>query len=260
MRASSLLLLLALVACGSGSRTTDPPDVSESLSASEHETLKTTTIFFGHQSVGRNLLAGMAGVLPELRVVRGVDGANVEGPVLIESALGHNGDPRSKDQAFLDAVALLPPGSVALYKYCYADMVADTNPDSLHACYTRTLQRAADQGVRVVAVTMPLTTVAPAWKYWLKQLSGRIPDRELNLRRERFNQRLRESSLPWPLVDLAQFEATAPDGRLCTVSYHGAAVPVLASEYTSDGSHLDARGQRRVAPRFFRSLARAIEG
>lgn len=260
MRASSLLLLLALMACGSQAQAPDLPDVSESLSVSEHETLQTATIFFGHQSIGRNLLAGMAEVLPELRVVRGVDGASVEGPVLIESALGQNGDPRSKDQAFLDALVHLPPGSVALYKYCYVDMGVDTDPDSLHAHYTRTLQRAAHQDVRVVAVTMPLTAVAPAWKYWLKHLTGRVTDRELNLRRERFNQLLRESSHPWPLVDLARFEATRPDGSSCTVSYRGVKVPVLASEYTSDGSHLDARGQRQVAPRFFRGLARAIEG
>lgn len=259
MRVSKLLLLVVLAACGSEPRSPDAPVVNESLSTSEHETLLSTTIFFGHQSVGRDLLAGMVECLPELRVVRGIDGAIVEGPVLIESSIGRNGDPRSKDQAFLDAVSQLPEGSLALYKYCYVDMGADTDPDSLYAAYTRTLQRAADRGVNVVAVTMPLTTVAPTWKYGLKRLTGRVTDRELNLRRERFNRRLRESSHPWPLIDLARLEATAPDGSMRTVSYHGVAVPVLAAEYTSDGSHLDQRGRQFVAPRFLRDLARAIE-
>lgn len=260
MRPSSpLLLLLVLLGCSSEPESPDPRFPGATLSASEQATLETATIFFGHQSVGRNLLEGMAEILPGLRVVHGVDGPLAGGPMLLESSLGRNGDPRSKDRAFLDVADHLRSGTVALYKYCYADMGADTDPDSLHAGYARTLARAADRGLRVVAVTMPLTTAGPPWKYWLERLLGRTTDRELNARRDRFNRLLRESSHPWPLVDLARFESTAPDGTRSVVSFRGGAVPVLSSEFTADGSHLDARGRRVVAARFLRDLARAID-
>lgn len=252
------LLLVILSGCGAEQESSDPRIPIETLSASEHEILETATIYFGHQSVGRNLLDGMAEVSPGLKIVSGVDGAVAGGPMLIESSIGRNGDPGSKDQAFLDAVDQLPPAVVALYKYCYADLGADSDPDSLHAQYARTLTRAADRGLRVVAVTVPLTGVAPAWKYWIKRLTGRVTDRELNARRERFNRLLRESSHPWPLIDLARMECTAPDGTLRTISYGGRAVPMLAPEFTTDGSHLDARGRRVVAARFLRELARVI--
>lgn len=254
MRNFCLLVCAMILACGEAGI---PADRAVEPSPSEVATLGSTRIFFGHQSVGRNVLSGIAEVAPSLRVIRADDPAALEEGGLVEASIGRNGDPASKDRAFLEATARLGPGDVALYKYCYVDMSPDSDPDSLAARYERTLAEVATRGVRTVAVTMPLTTVAPAWKRWLKQALGRPTDRELNALRQRFNDHLRRGG-DRPLVDLARLEATGPDGKVRSVTVEGQTVEVLVEAYTDDGSHLNARGRRHVASHFLRALAHAL--
>jgi hypothetical protein len=124
MRQLCFLLILLAGGCSSGEAPSPELTVDESLSVAERSTVQSARIFFGHQSVGRDLLAGIAEVAPELRVVATDEPGNIEGPAFIEASIGSNGDPRSKDRAFLEVVAKLNPGDVALYKYCFADMSA----------------------------------------------------------------------------------------------------------------------------------------
>jgi hypothetical protein len=256
MRQVCLLLLLLSGGCTSGEK--DPAGIegNQSLSVEERSAMQTTRIFFGHQSVGRDILAGITEFEPELRVVTAADPGRIEGPALIEASIGRNGDPRSKDHAFLEAASKLGPDDVATYKYCYADMLAETDPDSLFAQYQGTLDTAARSGVRTIAITMPLTTVAPAWKRWIKQVLGKTTDLELNAKRQRFNELLRQSGTDRPLIDLARLESTLEDGIQRTASFKGQTLGILASEYTNDGAHLNDRGRRQVAPQFLRALSR----
>ena len=258
MRRLCLLLLLLPGGCTSGEK--DPAGIegNQSLSVEERSTMQTTRIFFGHQSVGRDILAGIAEFEPELRVVSTADPGRIEGPALIEASIGRNGDPRSKDHAFLEAASKLGPGDVATYKYCYADMLAETDPDSLFAQYQGTLDSAARSGVRTIAITMPLTTVAPTWKRWIKQVLGKTTDLQLNAKRQQFNELLRQANTDRPLIDLARLESTAEDGSSRTVSFANQTVETLASEYTDDGAHLNDRGRRHVAPAFLQALSGAI--
>ena len=260
MRPLCLLLLLLTGGCTSGEM--DSPGVAknQALSAGELSVMQSTRIFFGHQSVGRNILAGIAELEPDLRVVAATNPGEIEGPALIEASIGRNGDPLSKDRAFLEAVSQLDPGDVATYKYCYVDMLAETDPDSLFAHYRNTLDAAERSGVRTVAITMPLTTVAPAWKRWIKQVLGKTTDLELNAKRQHFNELLRQSGTTRPLIDLARLEATLADGSSQTASFEGRTLGILASEYTDDGAHLNDRGRRHVAPLFLQALSHAISG
>ena len=123
-----------------------------------------------------------------------------------------------------------------------------------------TLDAAERSGVRTVAITMPLTTVAPAWKRWIKQVLGKTTDLELNAKRQRFNELLRQSGTAWPLIDLARLEATLEDGSSRTASFESRTLGILASEYTDDGAHLNDRGRRHVAPLFLQALSHAISG
>ena len=258
MRNLCLLILLLSGGCTPGEP--DSPEVAENrlLSDEERRAMQSARIFFGHQSVGRNLLAGIAEFEPELRVVAATDPGEIEGPALIEMSIGHNGDPRSKDHAFLEAVSKLGSDDVATYKYCYADVLAETDPDSLFAHYRDTLDRAASGGIRTVAITMPLTTIAPAWKRWIKQALGKTTDLELNAKRHRFNDLLRQAGTDRPLIDLALLESTLEDGSLRTASFADQPVDILASEYTDDGAHLNHRGRRHVAPLFLQALSHAV--
>ena len=252
-------LLIVLLATGCDSREPAPPPTQQTggTIVIGETTLLSTRIFFGHQSVGRDILAGISGLAPELPITNAA--AGVDGPALIEANIGENGDAGSKDRAFLEAVRALDPGQVAIYKYCYVDMSADTDPDALFADYQGTLTVASATGVRAIPVTMPITTVAPSWKRGIKQLLGKPTDLELNARRQHFNELLREAYADGPLIDLARFEATREDGSIRTAPFNGQPVEVLVAAYTDDGAHLNSRGRRWVAARFLESLSNAID-
>lgn len=250
MKLPGLIVLVAFAGCASG----PPARVPEPVSSAELDTVGSARIFFGHQSVGRDLITGLADVAPELRVSSRDPLRAADGGMLTDAALGRNGDPTSKDRAFLEVVAGLDPGDLAFYKYCFLDMGPETDPDSLFAAYARTLDRASASGVRVLAVTMPLTTIEPAWKRGIKTLLGRPTDLALDRKRLQFNELVRARYPETARFDLARAESTLEDGSR---SLHGA-VEVLDGPYTDDGAHLNSRGRQHVAALFVRALARAL--
>jgi hypothetical protein len=260
MRHFCSLAILLFLGCSSDKMPATTMTEDAPLTPAELSALRSARVFFGHQSVGSNLLAGIEPLVPDLRIVTLDDSTDIEGAALFEASIGRNGDPQSKDRAFLETVLRLQPGDVALYKYCFADMRVGTDTDSLFTRYEHTLNLAARQGVTVVAVTMPLTTVAPAWKRWVKKALGKPTDAELNTKREHFNALVRQASATRPLIDLARLESTLEDGNRRSISYGGRSVAILASEYTDDGAHLNERGRRHVAKLFLRALAAAIDG
>src|SRR5262245_61201806 len=84
-------------------------------------------VFFGHQSVGKNILDGLSDVAKErgapLAVVPWKPGAPIQGPAIYETAIGRNEAPLSKLEAFQ---ALVDGGvggtaDVAFFKFCYID-------------------------------------------------------------------------------------------------------------------------------------------
>jgi hypothetical protein len=255
MRIRWLATLTLLAGCGSGDTNAPPRPVAVEMT----DTLETARVYFGHQSVGRDILAGIAEVAPTLQVVQLDQLPTVAGGTLAESSIGVNGQPASKDVAFLEAVEHLAPGEIALYKYCYLDMAADTNPDSLFASYAATLTAARSSGVRILAATMPVTTVAPAWKRWNKQALGRVTDTDLNLKRQKFNDLVRANYDDRSLVDLARMESTLENGNRSTIEVAGRVVEVLPDAHTDDGAHLNTRGRRQVATEFVNALAAAVD-
>jgi hypothetical protein len=221
-------------------------------------------VLFGHQSVGANVLEGVArlsasaGVPVRVSEVAGGAGA-VPSPGLAHLYVGVNGDPRSKMAAFDRA---LPAGAgfdVALLKFCYVDIDASTDVPRLFADYQSTLRavQARNPGTVVVHVTAPLRSGQGALRSALKRLLGRgqgvVADNE---RREQFNALLREAYQGRaPIFDLALAEATRPDGTRETAARDGRAVPMLVPAYTDDGAHLNASGQDRAARELLRVLA-----
>jgi len=238
------------------------------VSATEWERLAHRRIFFGHQSVGGNLIDGVQRVLAEnpqirLRVVEAANPADVQGPALIHAPIGHNYDPASKNAAFLAALDSRVGPEIALYKFCYVDVGAETDPDSLFAEYTRTVDRAkaTHPALTVVHVTLPLTTGMPAgpFKALVKRVLGRSPslEAENNVKRNRYNALLRERYTGRaPIFDLARIESTRPDGSRAYFMRGADTIYTLAPELTTDGGHLNPLAQRLAAEQFLVLLAR----
>ena len=204
-------------------------------------------IYFGHQSVGANILQGVK----ELGVSLSIK----------DEFLAENGEPLRKLQNFKAAVGEGSRFDIALVKFCYVDVNADTDARALFERYRATLAELHAKNPRTVFVhaTLPLTTVQTGPKTLAKRLLGRAPYGTIeNLRREEYNKLLRTTYAGRePIFDLARVESIAPDGSRVTVSWNGVTAPAMSPAYTDDGGHLNARGRALAAQEFVTVLASA---
>jgi len=255
------LFLLALTGCSSNDhREQREGDQLRSLgevSEAQWQGLGRRKIFYGHQSVGRNILQGIRELEARdsrirLNIVSSAAPEQVEGPALVEYAIGRNGDPESKEQAFAAIMerGMGRQGGIAMYKYCYLDTLPSTNPEEMFARYranVAALQHKYPELV-IMHVTSPLTSVESPLKYWIKKALLRATDRDLNTKRNRYNELLRnEYAGKAPIFDLAKVESTRPDGSRSFLLRDGKPVYTLALEYTDDGGHLNELGRRVAA-------------
>jgi hypothetical protein len=252
MRIFRLVVLVLFLGCSS-----DPAPKPGVVQMSP--SLGSSRFFFGHQSVGRDVIAGLQEISPGLRVMQMNQVDSTVSGALLESNLGHNGNPASKDEAFLEAIAGLGPGDVAFYKYCYVDMSPNTEPAALFARYSATLDSADRTGIHTIAMTMPITSLAPAWKRWVKRGLGRVTELELNSKRQLFNDMVRDRYEAHVLIDIARLESTLEDGTRIAASVEGRSIEVLPSDYTDDGAHLNERGRRHVARGFIATVTGVVD-
>ena len=238
-------------------------DVDESLRA-DFERIAQRRIFFGHQSVGVNLLDGvrqlsaMASV--PIRVFETPAAKGVETNGLGHTFVARNGDPFQKLKSFEQAMGQQPTGlDIALVKFCFVDITADTDVKALFARYRATIDglKTKNPGTTFVHITVPLTIMQKGLKGSLKKLIGRTPYGAIeNIRREEYNELLRQAYRGRePLFDLARVESTAQDGTAVTGEWNGSVAPAMAPAYTDDGGHLNAAGRLRAARELVSILA-----
>ncbi len=128
------------------------------------QSIRKLKVYFGHQSVGGNVLDGL----------REIEKESGGGPLMSDSLIGQNGEPEGKCEDFTRKIAALPePPDIALMKFCYIDFDQATDETKLFARYmAATLDglQAKYPSVTFIPVTTPLTTLSPAWKRTLKKL------------------------------------------------------------------------------------------
>jgi lysophospholipase L1-like esterase len=226
--------------------------------------LNETRVFFGHQSVGANILAGVSEIMAEdstlrLSVARVDDPSSVIGPALLEAKIGENGDHRSKATAFEAALrnGMGQDGGIALFKYCYLDVHHGTDVDAMFANYVQTIEtlRRTRPEITVVHVTLPLTRDESPLRRLAKTALRKPGGRDLNAKRNRYNELLRQRYAGEPLFDLARVQSTLPDGSRTSFSHDGGTAFTLAPEYTHDGGHLNEAGRRAAALELLKVLA-----
>jgi hypothetical protein len=226
--------------------------------------LNNKTIFFGHQSVGYNIIRGLQDLqashkLLNLKIVETKDAQKIEGPVLAHGTVGRNRSPESKIAEFKDLLegGLGEKVNIAFLKFCYVDITRNSDPEALLAAYSKAMDALKSRFPRVafVHVTVPLCAPEKGLKEGIKRLLGRSPELDDNLVRARYNRLLRERySGKEPLFDLALYETLGPDGLRRYSLRNGQEVPVLVPSYTDDGGHLNPMGQRHVAEQLLLEL------
>jgi hypothetical protein len=269
--AALLLLCVASVDCGGrgvNHRKREVHHIAD-VGAADRAVLAGKRIYFGHQSVGANIVEGLAELErahPKfaLRIV-GADGADSgSGGFFAQALVGTNGRPASKTEAFA-AVMNGPLGSrldIAFHKYCFVDVTERTDVDRTFRDYRDAMARlrTAFPSVVFVHVTTPVTTVQTGPKAWMKRLLGRAPaGYRDNLNRQRFNDLMRrEYRGSEPLFDLAAVESTSPGGDAEDIVLDGERAEVLYPPFASDGAHLNVVGRQRVAEELLVFLAGVV--
>ncbi|MBM4332165.1 MAG: hypothetical protein FJ117_13250 [Deltaproteobacteria bacterium] len=227
-------------------------------------------IFFGHQSVGANIIAGLGDLAGEygyihLRIVEGTAPEVFNNPAFLHAKIGSNTKPQSKIDAFSALVlgGLGEKTDIAFFKLCYLDITADTDVQKLFRNYREHLSRlkAARPDVMFLNITVPLTTVQTGIKAWIKKLLGKpLGGHKDNIKRGEFNDLLRSTYRgKEPIFDLAKIESTRPDGSRASYAKDGKQYDCLAPEYTDDGGHLNAQGRRIAAEQLLIFLAERME-
>jgi hypothetical protein len=224
-----------------------------SLSKVQIEAAQKQRVIFGHQSVGANILEGVSKISKEegvpIRIVEASSDASGNAGIY-HFAVGANGDPIGKIRAFEKAfdAKSFDNVDVALVKICYVDLSAGSDAQAIAETYVSTLKKLQDAHpkTRFVAVTAPLTAVREGPKEWLKSALGRSsPDAADNAKRKVYNDLLRKQFDARHLFDIAKLEAGPTS----------AGTEALRSEISSDGGHLNDRGQRELGAAFIQLIA-----
>lgn len=223
-------------------------------------------VFFGHRSVGDDIVRGLRDCMAskpglKLRIVESADPQQVSTPAFVESQMGSNGDPQSKLEAFKAIIdkGMGREGGIAMFKYCYLDVGPSTDVPKMFEDYRRGMEALKSKYplLQIVHITIPLTTVEPVVKAWAARVLRRATARELNRKRCEYNRSLVQTfSARDVIFDLAEAESTHPDGRRSGFFADAQEIFTLAPEFTTDGGHLNEAGRRIAAQHLLLALAK----
>ena len=217
-------------------------------------------VLFGHQSVGQNLLDGLAERRAEGDVVPRVETLERvladRGPWLASARLGQNGSPQTKWQHLERMLASTDVTCIdlVLTKLCYVDVLDETQVGSLFADYRACIGALQSRYPSLLFghVTVPLRVAPNGWRYALQRpIRGIAPEVRRNAARESFNTLLRaEYEGSGLLFDLARVESRNAKGSVVDSPHEGTKVLALAKDWSNDGGHLNAPGRKFVGRSF----------
>lgn len=226
-----------------------------SASPAQLEEVSKLTVFFGHQSVGRNLLAALPGAyaaegLPAPQIIESE--SPVTDPVFQHTNIHRNQDPLGKIAAFdrILRAGVADAVDVAVLKLCYVDFHHGDDIQQVFDAYRSTLEALERDypDVTFVHSTVPLTTD--------RGIRGRAEDRinrllgrgtrlgvEHNVVRERYNTWLRETYAgSGRLFDIAAIQSTRLDGTRIKGTLSGQPFYSMDWAHASDSGHLNEAG------------------
>ena len=246
-------------------------NVASTIATANLTAVARTRVFFGHQSVGMNVLEAVPGIYadhgvsaPPIEQGRTEPGAN--GGFIAHQFIGENEKTLLKLEDF-DRTMRGGMGrqvDVALMKFCYVDITTSTDVDALFARYRDTMAALERDfpDVTFIHVTVPLTTEPGLFtelKIRLKTLLGRRDGRgqPANVARERLNALIRGEYAGRHLFDLAAIESTKPDGTRVSGRYDNQRYFALYDGYATDMAFLNAVGSKIAATAFLEAIAQA---
>jgi len=232
------------------------------------EIVGNSKIYFGHQSVGKNIMDGLSELNKEakeenINIIEfdGID--KLTEYYFAHSRIGENRNPNSKCDAFSQLLnnKFAEELDIAMLKFCYVDFGAETNPKTVFEYYKFTIDtiKIKYPDLTIVHVTIPLKTVQTGWKIPFKKLLGKeIPGYVENIKRFQFNKMLKDYYKNDTIFDLSKIESTYPNGSRESFTMDGETYYALVPEYTNDGGHLNELGRQLAAKELISVIANII--
>jgi len=270
---AALLVALAIFAGCRGNEAALGPKGGiplDNVSAADWGNLAGKKIFFGHQSVGYNIMEGVSALRKEypsiqLTIVETTDPSRFDAPVFAHAQVGRNEDPDSKCEAFeryMDS-GIGTRADIAFFKFCYVDINRETDVGKVFESYKAMVRRVKTKypGLILVHVTIPLTSSEHSLEARMKTIAKRLLGKsDTNIGRSELNERIRkEFGGTDPVFDLAAIESTSPTGESVTFTYKGRNYPCMYPGYTADGGHLNDAGKRVGSVGLLQTLLRVVE-
>ncbi|WP_439183613.1 hypothetical protein [Carboxylicivirga taeanensis] len=215
--------------------------------------VETEAFFFGHQSVGQDLVDGLE-MINGLQKIAGLKDSNqIDSLGFYHDYIGENRDPHSKIDAFKSyLVDNGKPFKYAGFKFCYIDFNESTDVQTVFNSYVEAVREIETKQphIRIVHFTVPLRQVDTGVKLWAKEFLNRNTQFKANQVREQYNTLLREKYGNARLFDIAYLETVKPSNEETLVRFKGESVRSLNPAYTYDGGHLNETGKRMLAAHF----------
>ncbi len=241
------------------------PNIND-VPSSAWEKLSQESIYFGHQSVGYNIIEGLKDVMREhpeirLKIVESTNASDLSPGTFMHSRVGKNTDPQSKVDEFYRFLeqGIGNKADIAGVKFCYVDVRANTDINNVFDGYRTRIEKARSQFPKttIIHFTVPLTVSRTTWKTVVKKIIGRQTwEYDDNIKRNQYNDLVLKTFCgKEPVFDLAKIESTYPDGRRCAFTKDGKTYYSLVPGYTTDGGHLNEKGRKMVAEQFLIFLA-----
>lgn len=226
--------------------------------------------YFGHQSVGYNIMGGIKQWEEEtgvsLNILESKDLQNTDSSSFVHFSIGKNLDPYSKINEFvllIDTISKKDSGSIAFFKFCYIDLLDTTDILSVYKYYKDKMLflKSTYPEVKIVLFTVPVRSIQKGIKAIVKRiLFMPVGDVLENKKRHEFNEMIiNELGDEFPIFDLAKVETTLPDGSLNTYKFKDKLYPELPDLYAKDPGHLNAYGARVVAYNLISFLANEVK-
>lgn len=228
------------------------------------EILLRKKIYFGHQSVGENIIDGILSLptskVGGLAIKESFNSESFKDHNFLHSSIGKNGDPLGKIADFKKKIdsGMGRKADIAFAKLCFWDIQKTSDLDKIFSEYKTTVDGLKKEYPDTIFmhITVPLMSHSNGIMARIKRLFRDDNGDLANIKRNELNNKiLNEYQGKEPLFDIAKFESTLPSGERVYFVKDGKNYYYLPDEYTQDGGHLNEKGRKFVAEQMLIELA-----
>ncbi|MCU0822232.1 MAG: hypothetical protein MUC95_07150 [Spirochaetes bacterium] len=260
------------ISCSGNEMNNDKSNKLKNIKSEKLERLSSKKIFFGHQSIGFEIIDGIEiiqRINPDLKfkIIESNNPADFSKYNFLHSRVGMNCNPKSKIDAFTRYInnGIGNTADFAFFKLCFVDVDDNTDIADVFNYYKNSMEKLKIKypKTKFIHFTMPLVSEKLPFLTGIKNIIKHFMNRyivssKLNNKRNQYNELLRnEYKNTGELFDLAMYESVKEE------NIHGQTPrtdgnEAMCYEYTYDGGHLNEKGRVMIAQQLLLYLINQI--